>query len=329
MGRLSRPVAPEFLAWLAVPPGRPLARRRQRHRRAHRGGARRLARRQQVRRRRAAPTPSAATPRRPCPTRGRPSGAGDARALPVDDGGVRRRGRRRWCSTSSPTSRPRWPRCAAPRGPAAPSPPTSGTTPAACSCMRTFWDAAVALDPAASACTRRARFAFCRPEPLRALFAGRRARRGRRRGDRRPDRLRRTSTTTGRRFLAGTGPAPAYVAGLPDEDDRAALREAVRRPAAHPADDGSISLTARAWAVRGCSGPEPAVSAPRPGSPPPWQRRSSSTWTRSCSAGTRRRSSCTAGSGRRRAGVRSCCWRLAAAGSRRPSRRSARWPPGS
>ena len=53
-------------------------------------------------------------------------------------------------------------------------------------------------------------------------------------------------------FLGGTGPAPGYVASLaPDRQEalRAALGE--RLPARA---DGSIHLTARAWAVRG-SGP--------------------------------------------------------------------------
>jgi SAM-dependent methyltransferase len=50
-------------------------------------------------------------------------------------------------------------------------------------------------------------------------------------------------------FLRGTGPAPAYVIGL-DEADRTALRERLR--ASLPTEpDGSIHLTARAWAVRG------------------------------------------------------------------------------
>ena len=50
-------------------------------------------------------------------------------------------------------------------------------------------------------------------------------------------------------FLGGQGPAPTYVASLP-EDRRAALREELRRRL--PAEpDGSIHLTARAWAVRG------------------------------------------------------------------------------
>ena len=50
-------------------------------------------------------------------------------------------------------------------------------------------------------------------------------------------------------FLGAQGPAPAYAMSLP-EDARAALRERLRAqlPAAA---DGSISLIARAWAVRG------------------------------------------------------------------------------
>ena len=52
-----------------------------------------------------------------------------------------------------------------------------------------------------------------------------------------------------RPFLGATGPAPSYVAALAP-DDRDALSRALeaslpRRP------DGTIPLTARAWAVRG------------------------------------------------------------------------------
>jgi hypothetical protein len=50
-------------------------------------------------------------------------------------------------------------------------------------------------------------------------------------------------------FLGGQAPAPAYCMSL-GEDARAALRERLRE--ALPAQaDGSIHLTARAWAVRG------------------------------------------------------------------------------
>lgn len=50
-------------------------------------------------------------------------------------------------------------------------------------------------------------------------------------------------------FLGGQGPAPAYAMSLPEED-RVALRERLRARLLIQ-DDGSIRLTARAWAVRG------------------------------------------------------------------------------
>jgi hypothetical protein len=53
-------------------------------------------------------------------------------------------------------------------------------------------------------------------------------------------------------FLGGQGPAPSYVASL-DEDRRETLRERVRSVLPATAD-GSIPLTARAWAVRGSRG---------------------------------------------------------------------------
>jgi hypothetical protein len=55
-----------------------------------------------------------------------------------------------------------------------------------------------------------------------------------------------------RPFLGGTGPAPSYVASLPEprRDQLArALEERLPRAA-----DGSVALTARAWAVRGMVG---------------------------------------------------------------------------
>ncbi len=50
-------------------------------------------------------------------------------------------------------------------------------------------------------------------------------------------------------FLGGQGPAPGYVMSL-TEDRRVALRELLRSRLPAMAD-GSIHLTARAWAVRG------------------------------------------------------------------------------
>jgi SAM-dependent methyltransferase len=114
--------------------------------------------------------------------------------------------------------------------------------------IRTYWDAAVRLDPAAATLDEGVRFPLCRPEPLEALF-----------------------TAAGladvevapvdvptvfadfddvwRPFLGGQGPAPGYCAGLP-ADHRDALRDELRaRLPQEP--DGTIPLTARAWAVRG------------------------------------------------------------------------------
>lgn len=109
--------------------------------------------------------------------------------------------------------------------------------------MRYFWDAAAAagLDEAA-------RFPICRPDPLRALWTG---------AGLHDAEVRAIEVPTvfadvddyWQPFLGGQGPAPAYLASLPPER-REALRENLfARLPVEP--DGSIRLTARAWAVRG------------------------------------------------------------------------------
>lgn len=114
--------------------------------------------------------------------------------------------------------------------------------------IRQFWDAAIALDPAARAFDEAGRFPLCQPGPLATLFreAGLRA------IETRP-----IDAPTPFRdfddfwspFLGGQGPAPGYVASL-DDERRSALRDHLR--AQLPiAPDGSIRLVARAWAVRG------------------------------------------------------------------------------
>ena len=113
--------------------------------------------------------------------------------------------------------------------------------------MRVFWDAAAALDPSAAELDEGRRFPLCRPETLRTVFesAG-------------LDRVEVKPIDVPTRFadyddfwqpfLGGQGPAPAYAMAL-DDAARARLRDAVR--ARLPiAADGSISLIARAWAVR-------------------------------------------------------------------------------
>lgn len=114
--------------------------------------------------------------------------------------------------------------------------------------IRQFWDAAVALDPAACDRDEGRRFPLCRPEALAALFAGA--------GLHQVD-VRAIDVPTHFRdfddywspFLGGQGPAPGYVMSL-GEEHRAALSERLRSQLPR-SPDGSIRLTARAWAVRG------------------------------------------------------------------------------
>jgi SAM-dependent methyltransferase len=117
-----------------------------------------------------------------------------------------------------------------------------------------FWEAAAALDPAAAALDEGRRFPLCQPEPLAALFRG---------AGLDGVAVRPLEVATVFRdfddywtpFLGGQGPAPGYAVAL-DEAARAALREtlAARLPVAA---DGSIPLQARAWAA---AGTVPAVS---------------------------------------------------------------------
>jgi SAM-dependent methyltransferase len=114
--------------------------------------------------------------------------------------------------------------------------------------MRVFWDAAVALDPSTRDLDESRRFPLCRLEPLRALFDDAGLQR---------TQLRAIDVPTvfanfddyWSPFLGGQGPAPTYCMELP-EDRRRQLRDRIR--AALPvAPDGSIRLGARAFAIRG------------------------------------------------------------------------------
>lgn len=113
--------------------------------------------------------------------------------------------------------------------------------------MRFFWEAAVALDPGAAKLDEGVRFPLCRPETLEKLFAGA--------GLKGVD-VKAIDMPTPfadfddywRPFLGGQGPAPAYAMSL-DEAARSRLRERIRERVPTGAD-GSIALTARAWAVR-------------------------------------------------------------------------------
>ncbi len=120
--------------------------------------------------------------------------------------------------------------------------------------VRAFWDAAGALDPAAAALDEAVRFPACAPGPLEALFASAGLSGVASRAIDVPTRFRDFDDYWSP-FLGGQGPAPTYAMSLP-EDRRAALRDRLRD--ALPVErDGSIALTARAWAVKGTRGPEP------------------------------------------------------------------------
>lgn len=114
--------------------------------------------------------------------------------------------------------------------------------------MRHFWDAAVALDPAARALDEGQRFPLCHPDRLGALLRDAGFRDVATQAVDQPT-VFRDFDDYWRPFLGGQGPAPGYLMGLP-EPQRAAMRERVR--AGLPSrPDGTIPLVARAWAVRG------------------------------------------------------------------------------
>jgi len=114
--------------------------------------------------------------------------------------------------------------------------------------IRRFWDAAIALNPAARDLDESVRFPLCQADLLRSLFAS--------------AGLRDAATQTidvptvfdnfedyWSPFLDGQGPAPGYCMTLA-EADRNSLRDHLR--SSLPMEqDGKIRLMARAWAVQG------------------------------------------------------------------------------
>ncbi|WBY03153.1 methyltransferase domain-containing protein [Ramlibacter tataouinensis] len=116
--------------------------------------------------------------------------------------------------------------------------------------IRLFWEEAVSLDAEAARLHEGARFPLCHPHALKAAFE--------------------QAGLAGvevvpldgvaafasfddywQPFLGGQGPAPTYASGLP-ESQRITLRNALQERLA-AGGDGSIRLNARAWAVRGAS----------------------------------------------------------------------------
>lgn len=112
---------------------------------------------------------------------------------------------------------------------------------------RFFWDVAVELDPDAAKLDEGVRFPLCRPEALEKLFASA----GLEEVDVKPIDLPTAFANFvdyWQPFLGGQGPAPAYAMSL-GETARERLRGRLRERLPTAAD-GSISLTARAWATR-------------------------------------------------------------------------------
>ncbi|MBB4679783.1 class I SAM-dependent methyltransferase [Crossiella cryophila] len=120
--------------------------------------------------------------------------------------------------------------------------------------IRRFWAAAVELDPAALALDEGRRFPLCRPEPLRRLWSD---------AGLTDVTVRAITVPTvfadfddyWTPFLGGQGPAGQYAV----RGDRSALRELLRQRLP-TAPDGSIPLTATAWAVRGHSSMAPPTA---------------------------------------------------------------------
>jgi SAM-dependent methyltransferase len=113
--------------------------------------------------------------------------------------------------------------------------------------MRFFWDAAVELDPAAATMDEGVRFPLCRPEALERLFTGA----GLEGVEVKPIDIPTPFASFDdywQPFLGGQGPAPAYAMSL-DEAARGRLRDRIRERIPTAAN-GAISLIARAWAIR-------------------------------------------------------------------------------
>ena len=114
--------------------------------------------------------------------------------------------------------------------------------------VRHFWDAVLVVSPGDSRLDQAERFPLCQPGPLQRVFE---------RAGLTSVSVRAIDIPTVFRdfddywtpFLGKTGAAPTYLASVSDD-----VRERIRRRLQSrlaPASDGSIALTARAWAVRG------------------------------------------------------------------------------
>jgi SAM-dependent methyltransferase len=118
---------------------------------------------------------------------------------------------------------------------------------------RYFWRAATALDPAAAAQDPGRHVGVCHPEALAALFAGAGLEAVSVRSVVAPIVFRNFADYWQPHLLGGSSPAQRYATSL-GEEQRMALRERLREMLPI-ADDGSIPLLGRLWAVRGTKVP--------------------------------------------------------------------------
>jgi len=119
--------------------------------------------------------------------------------------------------------------------------------------IRCFWDAAVELDPAAAPLHEGTRFPLCRPQALQAALDAA----GLQDAAVAPIEVPAVFVSFDdywAPFLGGQGPAPGYAMALP-ETARTRLRERLRERLPVAAD-GSLSLVARAWAFGASRAPQ-------------------------------------------------------------------------
>jgi len=114
--------------------------------------------------------------------------------------------------------------------------------------LRHFWEEAKEIDPKAAKLDEGVRFSFCNPGALKDLFSSA--------GLQKIRIFPITVPTAFENFddywsplVAGTGPAPSFVAKL-SEEDRVTLAENIRRRLPI-ATDGTIDMVARAWVIAG------------------------------------------------------------------------------
>jgi SAM-dependent methyltransferase len=172
---------------------------------------------------------------------------GDARALPVADGSVETTvsGLVLNFVPDQPTAMQEMRRVTQPRGTVA---VYVWGYAGGMQMMRYFWDAAVALDPAALRLDEGRRFPVCEPGQLVRLFRDAGLENVEVRAIDMPT-VFKDFKDYWSPFLGGQGPAPGYCMSLP-EVQRTALRERLRGALPTRAD-GTVHLLARAWAVRG------------------------------------------------------------------------------